>query len=152
MPRKLLSSRLTFLYKFVFPVIVVVWVIWFGALFLYSESSGLQDFPIQFLAIGFVVAAINIVWMGWLALKSNRVEVDGENFYVSNFGKKIIIPRADLFEATEMRWVKPYWITLHLRRPSEFGDKVIFIPPWRMGAFWTANPLVDELNAMRTRW
>ena len=108
--------------------------------------------PTGFLAIVLVVSAINLLWMGWLALRSHEVEADAENFYVSNFGKEVVIPRADLYEATEMRWIQPYWITLRLRRPSEFGDRIMFIPPWRFGAFWTANPLVEELNSSRTKW
>lgn len=152
MPRRLLSSRFTLLYKFVFPLIFVVWLIWLAAFLLDSGLNRLEGFPVPFLALAAIIGLINVVWMGWLAVKSNRVEADEMNFYVSNFGKEIVIPRADLFEATEIRWIKPYWITLHLRRPSEFGVKVRFIPPWRMGAFWNANPLVNELNASRTRW
>ena len=108
--------------------------------------------PVGWLIIVLIVTVINLLWMGWLAVRSCRVEADDVNFYVSNFGKEAVIPRADLYEATEMRWFKPYWITLRLRRPSVFGDRIIFIPPWRIGGFWTANPLVDELNASRTRW
>ena len=153
MPRRLLSSKLTFFYKFVFPLMLVIWVVLWLASFLFdSPSPGVKGFPLEFLLIVVIVAAINFIWMGWLAFRIHKVEVDAYNFYVSNYMQEIVIPRADLYEATEMRWMQPYWITLRLRRPSEFGDRIMFVPPWRFGAFWTANPLVEELNSSRTRW
>lgn len=152
MPRRLLSSRLTPFYKFVSPLLFVVWLVWFGAFLVTGRGLGIGEVPTAFLFMVAIIMAINFAWMGWLALKSHKVEADAENFYVSNFGKEIVIPRADLYEATEMRWFQPYWITLRLRRPSEFGDRIMFIPPWRFGSFWTANPMVEELNSSRTRW
>ncbi|HQU91744.1 MAG TPA: hypothetical protein PLK77_05570 [Pyrinomonadaceae bacterium] len=148
MQRRVLSSKLTFVYKIVFPILFVVSIVWGSGIWL-----SIRKVPgLGFMTLILIVMAINLVWAGWLALRSCRVETDGENFYVSNFGTEAVIPRADLYEATEMRWLKPYWITLRLRRPSVFGDKIVFIPPWRIGGFWTANPLVEELNAARTRW
>lgn len=149
MPRRLLSSRLTFFYKFVFPLLFVAWIVWLGAFLFAGRGVGMGQVPSGFLLLVALIAAVNFIWMGWLTLRSHRVEADAENFYVSNFGKEIVIPRSDLYEATEMRWFQPYWITLRLRRPSEFGDRIMFIPPWRFGSFWTANPMVDELNSSR---
>lgn len=153
MQRTLLSSRFTFLYKYVLPLLFIgssIWLLGYavGAV----GDHHLAQLPKGFGAFLFIFSTVGLLLHGWLAINTFRVEVDAENFYVSNFGKETVIPRADLFEATEMRWFKPYWITLHLRRPSEFGERIIFIPQWRMGAFWTANPLVDELNASRTKW
>ena len=152
MPRKLLSSKLTFVYKVVFPVLFVVSVIWGLGVWIFGRGVWAREAPANFLFLVLVSTALNLLWTGWLAVRSCKVEADDENLYVSNFGKEAIIPRAELYEATEMRWFKPYWITLRLRRPSVFGDKIVFIPPWRIGGFWTANPLVEELNARRTRW
>ena len=152
MPRKLLSSKLTVFYKIFFPLVFLFGAVWFLAVFAFGMGVWNGRAPVGFLMLVLIVTVINLLWTGWLALRSCTVEADDENFYVSNFGKEAVIPRSDLYEATEMRWFKPYWITLRLRRPSVFGDKVIFIPPWRIGGFWTANPMVEELNAARTRW
>lgn len=152
MRRVTLSSKLTVVYKVALPIVFLLAIIW--SLSVFTFGMGIWDGPVPagFLIVVLIVTLMNLLWMGWLAIKSCYVEADGENFYVSNFGKEAVIPRADLFEATEMRWLKPYWITLKLRKPTIFGDRIIFIPPWRFGAFWTANPLVEELNAARTRW
>lgn len=152
MPRRLLSSRLTPFYKFVVPLLFVIWIFWVVTFLITGRDLVVGKVPAAFLLVVAIITAVNFAWMGWLALRSHKVEADAENFYVSNFGKEIVIPRADLYKATEMRWFQPYWITLRLRRPSEFGDRIMFIPPWRFGSFWTANPLVDELNSSRTRW
>lgn len=134
------------------PALFVLSVIWFGVQFFAGWLALPGDVPGGFLVLVWAITAVNFLWIGWVALRSHKVTADRENFYVSDYRREIVIPRSDLYEATEMRWIQPCWITLHLRRPSEFGDKIVFIPPWRFGAFYTANPLVDELNAARSKW
>ena len=151
MTRIYLSTRFTFIHKFVLPVVFVLGAIWFAVEFFEGWLYLPGDVPGGFMLIVWGMVAVNLLWIGWIAIRSYKVTADAENFYVSNYRKEIVIPRAELYEATEMRWVQPYWITLHLRGPSEFGEKIVFIPPWRFAAFWTANPLVDELNAGRAR-
>lgn len=152
MPRKQLSSKLTTFYKVILPTIFALSMAWGLVVFAFGLGVWDEPAPPSFFILIVAVTAINLSWMGWLAIKSCHIEADDDNFYVTNFAKEAVIPRSDLYEATEMRWFKPYWITLRLRRTSIFGDKIIFIPPWRIGGFWSANPLVKELNAARTKW
>jgi len=138
---------MTFFHKFVFPVLYILAIFNFLRLLLFDDKFPKDAF---ILVIFPVVMLMALAVLAWLFFRANKVEMDDEYFYVSNYRKEISIPRADLYEATEMRWSQPYWITLHLRRPSEFGERIVFVPPWRFGAFWTRNPLVDDLNASRT--
>lgn len=131
---------MTVVYKVVLPVLFLLSSIWAIGVLVFGFGGWTERAPRGFFFLVLIVCGLNLLWMGWLAIRSCHVEADDENFCVSNFGKEAVIPRSDLFEATEMRWLKPYWITLKLRRPSVLGDKIVFIPPVRFGGFWTANP------------
>ena len=100
MPRTLLSSRLTFVHKFVLPIIWIWGAIWLVRMF-FDPNFGLSAELRVFICL---IVALNLVWMAWITFRVVKVEADGENFYVSNYQKEIVIPRADLYEATEMRW------------------------------------------------
>ncbi len=152
MRRKLISSKMTVLYKIVLPVLFLLSSLYGIGALAFGFGIWTERAPRGFLLLVLAVTGLNLLWMGWLAIRSCHVEADDENFYVSNFGNEAVIPRSDVFAATEMRWLKPYWITLRLSRPSVFGDRIMFIPPWRIGGFWTANPLVEELNSTPPRW
>lgn len=152
MPRVLLSSKLTPFYKIFFIAAPLLY--WVGMIRLYFLGwfQEIDSFIFTIVSVSTLIMLAHGAWLAWQGVKTCRVEADDENFYISNFGKETVVPRSDLFEATELRWVKPYWVTLKLRRPSDFGDRILFIPPWRVGAFWTANPLIEKLNASRSRW
>lgn len=149
MQRRVLSSGWTVFYKFL-GIPTVVLMAGYGVWVFYTPHW--RNVPGEFYFILLLALAANFAFSVWVTMRVMHVEVDEHNFYVSNYSREIVIPRSDLYEATEMRWMQPYWITLHLRRPSEFGDRIVFIPPWRLGAFWTANPLIEELNQTTSIW
>ncbi len=106
----------------------------------------------RLLVVGFaVMCGLVLLLHLWLAAEIKRVETDGEFLYVSNYGREIAVPLAEVAGVWEMRWMQPYWMTIRLNYASEFGDRIIFIPPFRWGAFWLPNPLVDELLDMASR-
>src|SRR5215210_863166 len=98
MPRRLISSKLTFFHKFVFPVFYILATFNFLRLIFFED-----DFPRDaFMLVGVsVVILMAPPVLAWLFFRANKVEMDDEYFYVSNYRKEITIPRADLFEATE---------------------------------------------------
>lgn len=102
----------------------------------------------SFIPLTVLVAIIVTAQLVWIAFRIKKVETDGKYLYVSNYMKQVALPLSDVSHVNEMRWMQPYWITLQLRRPSEFGEKIVFIPPFRLLSFWTENPLVDELKSM----
>ena len=109
--------------------------------------SPFLDFALVFAGVVYVL--VMALMLGQF-MKLKKVEIDEECLYVSNYRQEIKIPFSDVYEVTEMRWLEPFWITLHLVRPSEFGDKIVFAPPYRYMAFWSRNPLVDELKTLVT--
>jgi len=45
---------------------------------------------------------------------------------------------------SEVRWINIHPVTIHLRQPSEFGDKITFMPTVRFFG-WSSHPVVEEL-------
>lgn len=142
MDRHEISGTSTFLHKFVFPFIAPIYFL--VLFFVIREPRMLLFVAIALLFFG--------AWYYFFSSRFMKVEMDETNFYISNFFREITVPRSDLLNATEMRALKPYWITLWFKNPTEFGEKILFVPKWRIGAFWKANPLVQELNDSRPKW
>ena len=81
-----------------------------------------------------------------LALPLRHVEVGETSFFVSNGARQIEIPFRDVTDVTGSRFVNPPRLTLHLRRPGDFGDRIVFLPPLRLSFGWKAHPLAKELK------
>jgi hypothetical protein len=122
----------------------VVWAVFFIWFVFYGGR-----FPADGFILAFVIAAVGsgVCFNVWLSLRIKKVETDGRYLYVSNYVRETAIPLSDIYDVKEMRWMQPYWITIELSRPSEFGNRIILVPPFRWGAFWTANPLVDDIRS-----
>ena len=147
---KTISSAQTFLMKYVFPV---VWIagfgagtlgLWFGSM---RDSHGALPPPEmkwQFLAV-WIAGSTFILW-SCAGLK--KVRLDSAQLYVSNFRKEISIPFGNLVNVTENRWINIHPVTIHLRVPTAFGQKITFMPPARFFGFWSSHPVVAELKRL----
>jgi len=50
---------------------------------------------------------------------------------------------------TENFWLNVHPVTLHLKNPSEFGRKIVFMPACRFfNSWWISHPVVGELNKL----
>lgn len=81
-------------------------------------------------------------------MRLKALSVDGRFLYVSNYVDEITIPLSQISDVTENRWVKGHPVTIHLKSPSEFGDKIVFLPIIEPFLFWGSHPVVSELKAM----
>jgi hypothetical protein len=81
-----------------------------------------------------------------LALPLKHVEVGDASFFVSDRSREVEMPFRDVARVTGSRFVNPPRLTLHLRRPCEFSDRIVFGPPLRLVSGWKAHPVVKELE------
>jgi len=139
------SSRLTFIVKFISPVATLLVggeklfsIGWFGA-------KGDPAFITVFSAFLFAILAFHL----WTAWRIKVVTADSNNLYVSNYFKETTIPLEQIADITEMIWFDPRVITIHLSSPSEFGLKIAFLAPYRVFAFYSPSPIIDELVRMQ---
>jgi hypothetical protein len=140
-----ISSRLTFFYKRVFPIF------WFGFLTLFmigptavSWSSGQSPQPM------FFIMPIIMMVVGYAIMKKmvfnlvDEVFDVGEALLVKNGSQQEQIPLSDITNISYAQMMNPPQVTLSLRQPTSFGDKVTFCAPTRLIPFAT-SPVVDDL-------
>jgi hypothetical protein len=87
----------------------------------------------------------------WSCVGFKKVNIDGDFLYVSNYIKKISIPLSEIQDVTEIVWLNIHPVTIHLKSPTEFGDKIVFMPRVRVFAFFSSHPVVAELKELAVR-
>jgi hypothetical protein len=137
------SSRLTFVYKVIFPVI---WISGFGLGMIGVELA--HDTP---LAVKFTFATVWVlgtVFIMWLCAPLKRVRAGDSALYVSNYLKEISVPVGLIDRVTENRWINIHPVTIHLSADTEFGRKIVFMPKARMALVWSRHPVVGEIERL----
>ncbi|MBX3290767.1 MAG: hypothetical protein KF855_15740 [Acidobacteria bacterium] len=140
-----LSSSITFIHKFISPFVSLLAIV---IMIRFVHGATLRQFPPFYMLILFVAFAGGMAMTAWLSYKIKKVFVEGDYLIVSDYKKEIAVPLSDIYDVTEMRWMQPYWITISFRKTTEFGDSILFVPPFRLLSFWVANPLVEEIRSM----
>ena len=141
----LMSSKMTFFYKRVFPVI------WFGFLavfFLVALVKGSAADPISnlpSLIIPVVMAIIGYQIMKKMAFHLVDQVFDlGDALLVRNGGQEERIALADIKNVNLFPYMSPPQVTLSLRRPSVFGDTIVFCAPARIIPL-SSSPMIEKL-------
>jgi hypothetical protein len=150
----LISSKMTFFYKRVFPII------WFGVLavlFLVGLLKGFAD-PLSnlpFLIVPIVMAIFGFQFMKRMTFNLVDQVFDlGDALLVRNGGQEERIVLADIKNVNFFPYMSPPQVTLSLRRPSVFGDTIVFCGPARMVPLSrspTIEKLIDRIDAARRR-
>jgi hypothetical protein len=141
------SSSATFLYKFIFPPI---WIALCGLLvFQYSHlSHPIGPFGHEAVLAFVLLTVVGSVFFLRFSLPLLRVQLRDGHLYASNYFGEIEIRPSDIADVTQNVWVKLRPITIRLRTPSEFGQRLSFMPPMRIiFRFWIQDPIVEELRA-----
>ncbi len=145
-----LSSRQTFMVKFILPIFWISLVglgtlgLWVGSIHGKDGASPPDVMKWQFLLIWIVGTAI--FWWSFAGLK--RVRVGNGLLYVSNYQQEISIPLTMISRVTENRWTKTHTVTIYFRSPTEFGERIKFMPKVRFVALWSSHPVVSELRQL----
>jgi hypothetical protein len=145
-----LSSRLTFVTKFIFPTI---WIVGFGygtlAMWVgeFTDKHGGPP-PIE-AKFGFLaIFAAGSVFILWTCARLKKIRVDDRSIYVSNFFKEISLPVDMIVDVTGNRWLSSRPVTIRFRGGTEFGDRITFIPAQRPFLPWRHQPVVEELRRL----
>jgi hypothetical protein len=139
-----ISSRLTFLYKRVFPVV------WFGSTLFLGISLFVVPRSSQTATLPFVIMPIVMMVFGYFIMTKlvfglvDEVWDDGDVLVVKNRDQTERIALTDIKNVNYAALINPPRVTLSLRRQSVFGDKVTFCAPLRFVPFST-SPIIDDL-------
>lgn len=141
-----ISSRTTFIYKFIFPAIWIPLFGFVGFLVLNAGSRGSGADK----TIGIVMAATWVVVTALLlrmVISLMRVQLRDGRIYASNYRREIEIAPSEIERVTQNVWINVRPITLHLRHETSFGTRIRFLPPSRViFAFWKEDPIVEQLR------
>ena len=145
-PMNPLSSRATFFYKRVFPVL------WFGFLVAFIVGPWLGGGRTgSFSQLPFFIIPVGMIVFGFFLFRKlvfdlvDEVLDDGNALVVRNRGEEDRIALADITNVSYSPMMSPPRVTLSLRRPSAFGSQVTFCAPLRVFGFATSNPVIDGL-------
>ena len=143
-----LSSRWTFFYKVVFPALWVgAFVSIVGVLFLAPDAfgGGGEAREIRWIVAG--AGFLGAVFLYATLVRLKRVRFRDDVLEVSNFRRVVEIPLRDVESASASVMLNPELVWLRLRRPTEFGTRIVFMPQVRISFGWSRHPLAAELNA-----
>ncbi|MFL5312360.1 MAG: hypothetical protein ACJ79H_18150 [Myxococcales bacterium] len=136
-----LSSRLTFVTKFIFPT---VWLLGFsaGTLALLTRSGE------RGMAIPFGVATIlGALLFSKLCFPLKSVIAGRDGILVSNFFREIEIPYPQIASIDENKWLNTRVTTIWLKTDCAFGQQLRFQPYTHFTLlFWRDHPAVVELR------
>jgi len=131
---------MTVVYKFIFPAV------WIGLFGFGTVAVLLGNQPEKRIFLAVLIIGTSVI--GWLCFPLKRISIEGSDLIISNFRRECRVPLSNISDVTEnvMINIHPVWI--HFRRPTEFGQKIMFMPTARMFAFFSTHPIVAELKRL----
>lgn len=139
---RLLSSRLTYFYKWIFPPVWIItfgfftYLVWAGSCYTY----GITKWLILICLIGCSF------YLFWFSSRLKKVKLQDEYLIVSDYISEELVPLAQIVEVKETRLWNPKLIKLSLARPGRWGNEIVFIAPVGFYFVWSNHPLVEELR------
>lgn len=145
--RRRLSSAQTFFAKFIL-----------AGVFFAAAAGALALFIVMPLLAGWTFtwagALISLGWAGavtWCCfavyIPLKVVSLDGPNLWVSNFRKEIAVPLSEVKQVAEVEQFRFKLIVLDLKRPTEFGRRIKFMPGAQL-RLWKEHSVVGELRRL----
>lgn len=142
------SSKMTFFYKRVFPVI------WFGFLLL------LIAFGLFSASTSFLIAALLMGVFGYWMMKkvmfnlADEVLDAGNALVVRSGGQEERITLSDIKNVNYSPYMYPPQVTLSVRRHTVFGDTIAFCAPVSIVPLWSSpviHDLIDRVDVARRK-
>jgi len=122
-----LSSRFTFVYKYVFTTFWIAGFVYFGFKLLFADASGGWLSRI-FGPLGAVGCAY-LIWLSFGSLK--RVQLGPTSIEISNYRDSISVPLSEIADVSENPLPRQWRIvTVKFRHPTPFGRSIEFMPPY----------------------
>jgi hypothetical protein len=139
-----LSSRWTYFYKRVFPVM------WFGFIALFLLLPWLSRHRGPGLPLPVFIAPLVMGVFGYLLFRRllfdlvDEVWDGGDALVARNGGVEQRIPLQTIINVGFSTMTRPERVTLRLREAGPLGQNVTFMPPTRF-TFLAHNPIIDQL-------
>lgn len=143
--RRELSTQVTWLFRWAIPAILTVCAV---VLIWYFSSVGLSGQPgLVSALIGASVAAVLMI-LARILDRAKRVWVDEGKLIVSDYRREIEVDLSNISRVTTTPWFNPSRVVVYFRRPTEFGDKIMFFPVTQWFNRSAQHPVAAELADM----
>lgn len=142
MEARRISSRATQVYKVGSLAFVSLWLLF--SIFAIARSNDPTGLDLLFPIIGLALFLTIYALVG----RAKEVELAGDVFVVSSGGRSVEIDIRDVESVGGSRFTNPERMWLDLRRPSEFGSRIHFLPPQRWFNLFSQHPLIAELRSI----
>ena len=142
-----ISSRTTFYYKRIFPIIWFGFLVFFMAIPFIAPLIGgsTSGSPASFLFLPVFMMIGGYFFMKKFVFDlADEVLDAGDVLVIRNRHLEDRIALTDIMNVGYSPYANPRRVTLSLRAPSLFGDRVSFLPPVSFLPFST-SPIIDEL-------
>jgi len=147
---RLISSKWTFFYKKLFPVLWFLGIagIAAGGFCASIMAKGPHTPPILL----FIIFAVFMSFLGYAIMKNlvfdllDEVWDEGDSFILVKDGQRETIRLSNIINVSNTYMINPPRITLLLREPCRFGREVVFSPVtgFRLNIF-KKHPIAEEL-------
>jgi hypothetical protein len=144
-----LSAPGTFVQKYVF---LVLWfcilgginvLMWSGQLFDQHGGPPSLEAKVAFLAMWLAPPLVAT----WLTRLLKRVRMSDEGLLISDCRRKILVPFSAIESVSPHSKVEPFQpVEIRFRVPTEFGDRIQFVPRSRYGFLPWPDPALSELR------
>ena len=136
-----LSSRMTFFYKFIFPIIFLMFVFYF----FYNDWQN-YDLNLQILFISsFSILGILICWF---LCRLKTIYIHDEKIHISNFFKNVVIDRNDIAYISHFLFSGPPIIWIYFKNKTPFGNYIIFTPYFKFFTFFS-HPVLKYIEPIQ---
>lgn len=137
-----LSSNATLFWRVFVPI--------FGTVFLSGLLLTFVLIPEEELYLPFPAlwgrVAVFVLWLGWILLmrstlwRLKRVDASATHFYVTNYWTTVRYPWVDVEKTSSTRHLGRRIVSIWLRAPGHFGQKISFLPGDRLEEWVAENP------------
>jgi hypothetical protein len=143
-----ISSGMTFFYKRIFPVI------WFGFLAFFMAIpfiAPLMGISVPGSPMAFLVVPVIMMIMGYVTMKKlvfdlvDEVLDAGDALVIRNGHLEDRVALSNITNVGYAQFMNPPRVTLSLRNPSVFGDRVSFCAPVSLIPTFSTSPIIDEV-------
>ena len=149
------SSKMTFFYKRVFPVIWFGFLLLFIGFALFSPSRDIRDSSTPFLIVALLMAVFGFWFMKKVIFNLADTVLDaGDALVVRSGGQEERIVLSDIKNGNYSPYMSPPQVTLSVRRHTVFGDTVAFCAPVSIMPLWSSPvilDLIDRVDAARRK-
>lgn len=139
-----LSSEWTFFRKFVGPILIIVpFIVGLHEFVLHAQGHELSN-PAKWLLVPAIALAFGLYQHRNICLK--KIALGGDTLIISNYRRSIIVSLNDVEEVYPAFGMAPELIWIRFRRSTEFGRKIVFLPPLRWPKGVGPHPVLANLQ------